>query len=120
MIPRFNNGATMKSVREDTINPMVDKVNSMNEDITTDGKKFKVDHRVFLFNGVMGSQLDIPVNLDPDEFPVRAVVRTFDTGANAGTYTPTALEYNRTTKMLSMQVDEDEGKVFVEFWKEAT
>lgn len=118
MIPKINNGDSMKDIRENTINKVVDKVNSMNEDIASEGKKFKVDYRVFTFVIVHGGVLELSVDLDPNEFPVRAVVREFKVATNTGTYTPSPVEYNRTTKTMSIETDVLDGKVFVEFWKE--
>lgn len=179
-IPTISDGQTLISVRMDTLNPMVEQVNTntdtllstnvdlkktkddvttlaggfsnlfnttedlkaedvrINADISTvgtrvsalettvnnyhtpvvsEGIKYKSDLRVFAFS-TSNNYAGFIVTLEADEYPVRAVVRTYDTANKKGAFFPVSdLGYDRTTNVLTATVNSHRvGQLFIEFW----
>ena len=117
-IPKVNDGDLMKSVRENTINKMVDKVNTLATDVVVTGNKCVVDHRTFKYS-TTSAVAGIGVELEPNEYAVRAVTRNYDATSKKGEFVPvTKLEYDRKTMTLTATVGTvRDGELFVEFWK---
>lgn len=133
VIPKIANMQDMLGIREDTLNAMVREVNKQFEDVVDPNNGFKsiVDTRRFTFTTVnIGPPSDDPsgstnwadfdLDLDADEAPVRAVVRTFASSTNQGDYERCAsVEYNRSTKKLLVDTgNKQSGEVFCEIWKQ--
>lgn len=149
-IPKISDGQLLAEVRLNSLNPAIDKVNTMgvqleavsaiasgntgvistlsnktaaleafvnniHEDVATIGTKYKVDYRVFDFTST-GAQYSVVIQLEAEEFPVRAVVRTFSN--NTGTFAPVStITFNRTTNTLTFNVgNARSGKIYCEFW----
>lgn len=139
MIPRISNGDLMKDIREQTINPLVNLVNeheveneaqneliaankaaisTYTQEIVNIGGKCVVDHRIHNFS-TTGQFAGIGVDLEANEFPVRAATRNFDTAAKKGEFIPVAsISYDRNTKTLTASTNGvKDGQLFVEYWK---
>lgn len=147
-IPRINNGDTLRDVREKSLNPVINLVNEhevelgeksiliaqnaaksiqnaeaiekLMMDVVSNGDKFIVDNRAFTYS-TSGSYCVISADLEADEYPVRAVVRSFDTSAKKGTFVPcSGVQFDRTTGVITADVGHiKDGTIFVEFWKKA-
>lgn len=148
-IPRINNGDTLKDIRELSLNPLINVVNehevelgeksiliaqnaatslsnkeaianiqTLTQEVVTEGGKCVVDHRVFDYN-TTGSYAALNVELEANEFPVRAVARSFVSSTKKGSFVPCAkLDYDRTTDSLTADVGSiKSGQLFIEFWK---
>lgn len=139
-IPRINNGDTLKDVREKTLNPLVNLVNEheaelgeksvqiaqntsaidkLMSNVVNTGVKYVVDHRSFTYS-TSGSYTVIDADLKANEYPVRAVVRSFDTGAKKGQFVPCAgVQFDRSIGIITADVGHiKQGTLFVEFWQE--
>ena len=134
-IPLINNGDLLMNVREKTINPMVNLVNEMNLEVdvvqatvnkftqdvvngTSGGKRCIVDYRIFEYS-TTGQYAGIGVDLEENEFAVRAVTRNFDPTAKKGEFLPVkSIQYDRKTHTLTADTNGVKtGQLFVEFWK---
>ncbi|MGL5964620.1 MAG: hypothetical protein ACRCZ2_09550 [Fusobacteriaceae bacterium] len=118
MIPFVSNGDSLKTVRENVLNVIVDKVNKSTLNVVEVGGRCTVDHRVFNFT-TTESTVTLSVDLESDEFPVRGVSRNFDATAKKGEFLPLGnLKYDRTLKKLTVPSNGvKSGQLFIEFWK---
>lgn len=138
-IPLVNNGDRLVDIREKTINPLVNLVNehevengeqdkaiaanreaiaSYTQEIVDIGGKCVVDHRIHNFS-TTGTFTGIGVDLEANEFPVRAATRNFDATAKKGEFIPVAsMSYDRVTNTLTFSTNGvKSGQLFVEYWK---
>lgn len=122
-IPKMNSDDLRRFIREGVINAMVDKANERFQDVIDphNGYKSVVDTRRFSYTVADSAEwLTFPIELDADEYPVRAAIRSFDTALNKGTYVPSfQLKFDRAKQELSIHIDRyKKGEVYVEFWKQ--
>lgn len=133
-IPTMKSDDLRQFIREGVINKMVEKAKEQFEEVVEHnlGYQCVVDTRIFAFTttdagpssgtpSVETNWASFDVELDDDEFPVRAVVRTFNKAQNKGTYERClSTEYDRTTHKLLVDTGPrtGPGEVYVELWKQ--
>lgn len=111
-----NTAATL--VNKDAISANTSAIQTLTQEVVNEGGKCIVDHRVFNYN-TTGSYAALNVELEANEFPVRAVARSFDTSTKKGAFIPcTKVDFDRTTDSLTADIGSvKNGQLFIEFWK---
>lgn len=114
-------GDRKQNIRENLFNMVIEKVNQHTQEILgmATHKKHTVDYRSYAFEHA-GPMISFPIPLDPDEQPVRAVKMTYDAAEDSDVASPCPIvAYDRAKQTLTVDIgDDDEGLVFVEFWKQ--
>lgn len=117
MIPKINNGDELRNVRTNTINPLVDRINTFTESLVSVGTRCSDDYRMFPYTVTSPDATDafITVALDADEYPVRS---TYYKKGEDVSHPSLQISYDRSTGIMKADVGVvHDGRLFVEFWK---